>query len=521
MSQNTIRNESAGLRLTRRRLVAGSAFGALGLTVLGRAVFGAAPERRPNVVFILSDDQNPDTLGCFGAKVLTPHVDGLAKGGVKFSRAYAVSSVCTPSRYTCLTGQYAGRCQSPGFLKQCPPGTQANVAFNVTLQADTPHVARTLHDAGYATGFVGKWHTGAPPIVKYPADGAMTDPKVAEALAENHRRIVQYIKECGFDYAASIYRGNLADHRLDALNVHNMEWVTRGALDFLDSCKGKPFFLHICPTLHHSPQPLKSLTGDWRVTPAGLLTEPPNAQAPRDSIVPRLREAGIDEKTAHATWLDDAVGAVLNKLEDLGVADNTLILYFSDNGTRNGKGTCYDGGAQTPCVMRWRGRIPAGVVCDAVVQNTDFAPTILEACGVAPPAPMQMDGRSLLPLVADPKAPWRDAALLEIGHTRGVVAGKWKYIALRYPPAMQKAIKDGSLGRKPYHMDVCFDLEERAAATHPGYWDADQLYDLEKDPLEKVNLASRPEHAQALAEMKARLKACLAKFRRPFGEFAS
>jgi arylsulfatase A-like enzyme len=473
------------------------------------------------VVFILSDDQNNDTLGCFGAKVLTPHIDRLAQGGVRFSRAYAVSSVCTPSRYTCLTGQYASRCQSPRFLKECPPGTQTNVAFNATIEADTPHVAGALRGAGYATGFVGKWHTGAPPLVKYPADGAMTDPKVADALAENHRRMVEYIRQRGFDYAASVYRGNLADHKLDALNVHNMEWVTAGAIDFIDRYKDRPFFLHLCPTLHHSPPPLQSVTGDWRVTPAGLLKEPLNVQAPRDTLVPRLRKAGIDEKTAHATWLDDAVGAVVKKLEDLGLADDTLLLYFSDNGTRNGKGTCYDGGAQTPCLMYWKGRVPAGSTCDRLVQNTDFAPTILEACGVAPPAPMAMDGRSLLPLVAGGPAPWRDATLLEIGHTRAVVAGRWKYIAVRYPPPMQQAIRDGALGRKPYHMDVCFDLEERAAAAHPGYWDADQLYDLEKDPQEKVNLASGPQHAQTLAEMKARLKTCLAPFARPFGEFAS
>lgn len=492
--------------------------GAGAAVVAGQVAWGEE-KRRPNVVFILTDDQNADTIGCFGGKVLTPHIDRLAKEGVRFTRAYSVSSVCTPSRYTCLTGQYASRCPTPQFLRQCPPGAQANVGFNVQITPEVPNLGKVMHDAGYVTGFVGKWHTGGPGVLNGPADGKMEDPKIARILAENHRRMVQYIQSCGFDYAASIYRGNLADHKLDALDVHNMEWVTKGAIDFIEQNKDKPFFLHICPTLHHAPAPNKSIPGDWRVTPAGLLTERPNVQAPRESILPRLKEAGIDPAMAYATWLDDAVGAVMKKLEDLGIADNTLVIYFSDNGLRQGKGTCYDGGVHTPSVMRWKGRIPAGVTCEKMVQNTDFAPTILEACGVKPPGEMLLDGQSVLPVARGEPVPWRDMVLLEIGHTRAVTTGKWKYIAVRYPPAQQKAIREGTLGRKPYHMDVSLNLQEIAEKGHPAYWDEDQLYDLAKDPQEKVNLAGKAEHAQVLGEMKQRLKMCLARFPRAFGEF--
>jgi hypothetical protein len=87
-------------------------------------------ERKPNVIFILTDDQNNDTLGCFGGKVLTPQIDSLASQGGKFTHAYAVTGICTPSRYTCLTGQYASRCESGQYIIDCPPGTQANVGFN-------------------------------------------------------------------------------------------------------------------------------------------------------------------------------------------------------------------------------------------------------------------------------------------------------------------------------------------------------------------------------------------------------
>ena len=194
----------------------------------------AASSTRSNILFILTDDQNPDTLGCFGGKVLTPTLDRLCSEGVKFTRAYNSSSVCTPSRYTCMTGQYAGRCTTERFLKICPPDTQSNVGFNVQVEPGSWNVARVLSENGYWTGFVGKWHTGTPPLLSIPADANLHDPQVAKKLAENQRRLCEYIKQAGFGYAASVYRGNLADHKLDALKYHNMEWVTKGALDFLE-----------------------------------------------------------------------------------------------------------------------------------------------------------------------------------------------------------------------------------------------------------------------------------------------
>ena len=131
------------------------------------SVCATAADERPNVIFILTDDQNNDTIGCFGGKVLTPNLDRLAREGVRLDRAYAVSSVCTPSRYTCLTGRYAGRCQSDRFLKQCPPDQPSNVGFNVQITPETPNLARALQQSGYTTGFVGKWHTGTPALEKY------------------------------------------------------------------------------------------------------------------------------------------------------------------------------------------------------------------------------------------------------------------------------------------------------------------------------------------------------------------
>ena len=505
--------------MNRRNFLAATGGAATGLLSSPLREAQGQKNRPPNVIFILTDDQNNDTIGCFGGKVLTPTMDRLAGKGARLTRAYASSSVCTPSRYTCLTGQYASRCESQTFLRGNPPGAQSNIGFNTAVAPGTLTVGRALREAGYATGLVGKWHTGTPPLLPFAPDADMRAPEVAETLAENQRRMCEYIKQCGFDYAASIYKGNLKDHNLNALDVHNQEWVTKGAVDFIEQYSDRPFFLHMAPTLHHSPAPFKSLSGDWRVTPAGLLQEPPNVQAPRSSIAPRLKAAGIPEEMGHATWLDDAVGAIVKKLEDLGIADNTAIILFSDNGTLSGKGTCYEGGAHTPAFMWWPGHVPPGTTCEELISSIDFVPTVLDVCGVAPPTEMHMDGVSLVPMLSGRDTKWRDALFLEIGHTRAVCTRKWKYVALRYPPALQEKIEAGTLGRPPYHMDTVFDLEKRAAERHPGYYDLDQLYDLESDPDEKRNLAGNPKYAEVLAELKARLKEWLATFPRPFGEF--
>jgi arylsulfatase A-like enzyme len=507
--------------MNRRDFLATTGSAATGVLASPLVTAEGQSDRRPNVIFILTDDQNNDTMGCFGGNALTPTMDRLAAEGARLTRAYACASVCAPSRYTCLTGQYASRCDSASFMRGNPPGAQSNVSFNTHITPDTVTVGRALRDAGYATGLVGKWHTGNPPLLPFAPDADMRDPKVADILAENQQRMCEYIRGCGFDYAASIYKGNLKDHKLDALDVHNQEWVTKGALDFIERNSDRPFYLHVATTLHHSPSPFQSLSGDPRVTPAGLLDEPLDVQAPRSSIAPRLRDAGIPEQMGHATWLDDAVDALVKKLDELEILDNTAIILFSDNGTLAGKGTCYEGGAHTPAFMWWPGHISAGNTCDELISTIDFVPTTFDICGVTPPEEMHVDGVSLLPMLSGRDTKWRDALFLEIGHTRAVCTERWKYVALRYPPALQEKIDADTLGRPPYHMDTVIDLEKRAAAEHPGYFDLDQLYDLENDPDEKNNLAGDPKYAEVLTEMKARLTEWLGEFPRPFGEFTT
>jgi arylsulfatase A-like enzyme len=298
-----------------------------------------------------------------------------------------------------------------------------------------------------------------------------------------------------------------------------MEWVTKGALDFLGQCKDKPFYLHLATTLQHSPPPQKSIAGDPCLTPAGLLPRPLQMQAPRSTIAERLRQAGLPENMGHATWLDDGIAAVIQELERLGKLENTVIIFYSDNSTRGGKGTCYEGGAKTPAFVSWKSHFSSGVVCDKLIQNIDWVPTIFDLAGIQAPAQMKIDGQSLVPLAIGRTAAWRDAVFFEIGHARAVCTGRWKYFAVRYPPALQEKIKNNTLGRPPYHMDSPINLQKLAVAAHPAYWDADQLYDLQNDPDEKTNLIRDPNNAATVAQLKARLKEWLAGFNRPFGEF--
>lgn len=481
------------------------------------------PANRPNIVFVLTDDQNYDTIGCFGANVLTPHMDRLANEGVRFIEAFTVHSICTPSRYVCLTGQYASRCETPTFLAMCPPNTPSIIGFNVQTPEGTWNVANALQNAGYVTGFFGKWHTGAPPRKRPLAESDLGDPAVKKQLTETHDQLCGYIRAAGFDVADRVYHGNIEEYRLDGLKFHNQEWIAEGALNFIDKYQDseKPFYLHVCTTLQHSPSPNMSLKqGDPRQTPVGLLDKLPDVQPARETIAPRLRAAGVPENMGHATWLDDSFGAIIDRLKKYDLLDNTAIFVFSDNATMRGKGTCYDGGMKVPAFVYWKGHFSSGVVCDKLIGNIDYVPTILDIAGVQKPDDVIMDGESFLPLVTGVKdTPWRDFIYLEVGHSRAVRTNKWKYLTIRYPQPMQQKIANNTLGRPAWHADTVFDLQAIAERNHPYYWDLDQLYDMENDPTEQKNLISDTKCAAVLSDLKRKMSEAAQRFPRPYGEF--
>lgn len=491
------------------------------------AALRLAAAERPNVILIYTDDHDLDEIGCYGGKVLSPHMDSLARDGMKFTRYFLASPVCSPSRFNALSGRYASR--SLRLQQSFPPGKPVNIGWQPGVYGERHTLAQLLKDQGYVTGMVGKWHQGSSgPLVKFRENDDPDDPQVRAKLESNYEKLLAGIRSTGFDYAASAYHGNVDDGKGPGgqgllpgkLRVHNMEWVTAGALDFIQQNRDRAFFLYLAPTLVHGPSPLASLrNADRRASSRGWLVKAPEVQPSRQSVLERVKQAGVDVKQAGVTWLDDGVGAVLQRLDDLGLAGRTLVLLASDNGNV-AKFTCYDGGALTPFVARWPGKIPAGRVCGKLVSNIDFAPTILEVCGVKPPAEAGFDGRSIWPALKDDPAYQRKSLFLEVTTERAVVTEDgFKYIAVRYLPAIAEQVAQG---KKFNHW--CQPMEKsthsyNAEKNYPAYFDRDQLYDLNHDPREQKNLVAEPGQQARLAQLKQLLKEYSATLPHTFGEF--
>lgn len=490
----------------------------------------ASETRRPNIVCIMPDDTDFVWLGCYGGRTPTPNIDRIAAVGARFDAMTCSASACTPSRYSYLTGHYAGRCPDPHFLAENPPDAAYSVAWNTVLNADMPSLGTVLRAHGYRTGLSGKWHCGRPQgemaLPRLRADADPNDPKVDARLCEYQALLQQEVRETGgFDVAASIVWGNNEDFPVAQLQAHNLEWITQGALDFLDTCTGdQPFFLYVTPTAFHGPPHHESYQMDECYTQGGKREEPFDCLPPRNQMRERLARRGLpyNHDTVGITWIDDVVGAVLAKLEDMGVLDETIIIFKVDHNTETGKGTCHQKGVRIPLVMSWPGVIAPGTVVKAWTQNTDFVPTIFDMVGAQPPAGMPLDGTSWLPLIkGEVKAACATALhedlFFEFGYTRAILYGKWKYIALRYPQRLVDAMASGELKEAPNYINQRMQGQMNVAIeTYPSYFDPDQLFDVEQDPAEMHNLAGDPSYADVLAMMQGRLQRYLDTFNHPF-----
>lgn len=542
----------SGGKICRRDFIRNSFVGAAGLGVFGcrfmEQAAAAVKKRPPNLIVFVTDDQSFGHIACFGGRVLTPHQDRLAEEGVRFNRAYTTSPACTPSRYGILTGQFPSRTTHKKFVKDNPPGRQSVVTWNTELAAGTPTVASVLKSAGYVTGMTGKWHLGASEweaggddgtgkLKKYPAKAAPDDPAVCAALRHNQAAYCDEIKKHGFDFVDRVYWENIPNLGVSALHRHNPEWIVEGALNFIERNRSRPFFLYVALTLPHGPSPMNSMKSDPRITPIGLLDKAPDVIPARDEIIRKVKAAGFSEEGAYYTWIDECVGALTRKLDELGIGDETAIMQYSDHAPTPGKGTLYEDGVKSPALLRWRDGIKPGRVCDELIQNIDFAPTFFDFAGIRPPAGMRIDGRSLAPLLLGQRERIHERLFFEFGWTRAVLDKRFKYLALRYPPDVLKkaegrADRDeietygkgaGMVTRRRgqlFHASQCWPLQAKAAKNHPGFFDRDQFYDLETDPGETKNLAGDPAHEKKLAELRRELAEWLAALGdRPFGEY--
>ncbi len=498
------------------------------------ALAAPAPDPRPNFLFIIADDMHADMSNFMAAgngRNLSPHLDRLAAEGTVLREQHIVSPVCTPSRYNCLTGRYASRAVNPMFTRQTGRAGTTIVAWNSKIMPDDITLPKLLQQAGYVTGIAGKQHVvDVRDRQRPPADADPRAPQIKAMLAHNAQVERAALRQAGFDEAGGIYMGNADELNPAELRVHNMDWVAQAGLDFLDhhAGKGKPFFLYFAPTLVHSPNtPERSWNADPRLTPWGVLDTAPKGLPSREDRARRLREhPSTGRNPENFLWLDDAIGALLRKLETSGELARTVIFFFNDNG-QDGKGSIYQSGAYAPSIV-WRpGGFPAGRTCDVRVTNLDFAPTILELAG-APVPPDWFDGRSFRAALEGRNNPIHETVFFELGFTRGVRQGDWKYIALRYPPEPERF----ALVNNPPHLKG-FTLppgqpafghiggnnnELAALRTQPAYFDRDQLYSLRDDPHEQHNLAAEPQHAATLAAMKRELQRALARLPGGFGE---
>ena len=486
---------------------------------------------RPNIIMFLIDDQNPSSIAGFGGDTYTPNLDRMADEGMKFTRAYVSSSVCTPSRYTFLTGRFAGNSYSKRYIDEV--GEKENQGlpnFNVSLERDNMNVGNVLREAGYTTGYVGKYHLtskldfpefykGKNGWIDIPKD-ASPGPETSAQFKHNERWMRHYLQTLGFSWAKNVYPENIHS----PYSSHNPEWTTVAALEFIEENKDGPFYLHLCSTLLHGPD--KS----WRksmdhplVTGEGEVKSLPEVMTPRAELLKTIAEKGFDPDShvAGEAWIDDSLGTILRKLKELGIDDNTLVIFAPDHG-RDGKASVFShGGCKVPMIMRWPNGIPAGQVCDELVQNIDLAPTYFELAEVKKPDAYHIDGISLTPLFRNGKASgWRDHVYLEMGAARATVTKEWSYIAVRHTKEQVAAIEKASPQNLPKALSYIGRLGIGVrGADHPGFFDEDQLYNLKNDPKEMQNLADDTRQADRLREMRAFMQQDLEAIGRPFGEF--
>jgi arylsulfatase A-like enzyme len=524
-------------------------------TSLYYEVVAQTPATGPNIIIINVDDMAGGQHFNFeGRSSITPTLDTLVSTGIRFTLGFAASTVCGPSRYSLMTSRWPSRNTSAQFIARYPLNTLGRFGVSDTeLETDGQNLGAWLRQAGYRTGLVGKGHLAdddlnstsawaAKGLLTYaqtanPATDAATNAK----MKHNHRVLCQRMRAFGFDYVNSYYKANLLELRSDALNVHNQEWITKGALDFIEENRNERFFLYMAPTINHGPVRSdlgKTLRADVRFTGEGYLPNEDYSFMPtRQAIENQVTAAGKQLISARETWLDYSILAILNKLTQHGIRNDTLIIFTSDHGEKTlsgplvwGKSGLYDLGMKVPLVMNWpNGITNPGRTYSEIVSHVDIAPTLLALTGASALPTRPVDGVSLVPVFNGSNAAVRDDLFCEIGYARAVRTKDRKYIAVRYTPSVYTQIGSGflwpnhvtglSTELRPYYIGNS-SLGSGVATTKPNYYDDDQLYNLTTDPNENTNL-----HGQEPAtsyELKKRLANYIGGIpNRPFRQFTS
>ncbi|MFO7668641.1 MAG: sulfatase-like hydrolase/transferase [Bacteroidales bacterium] len=481
---------------------------------------------RPNIILLFSDELQFEDLGFCGGTIPTPNIDALAAGGLYFENTYTPAPMCTPSRFSLLSGRYPGRCSDKAFLKSYPVSVPYNIGWNTFLDSTVMTIPRMLSAHGYYTGMSGKWHiSGEGAGFSHgllQMEDSPGDPQVNENLSRHQELVSKRVRDdAGFDMANSVMYGNFDGFPVRALRYHNFPWITKGAMDFIEEGyrRGQPFFLYLTPTSLHGPHHAEGLVRDYSYTPEGKLEEV-SAYVP-DVEKLNAEIASMASPRSHRytgmAFLDHQVGLVMEKLKELGIEEHTIVIFLPDHNTEPAKATCYEKGIRIPMVIKWPGKIQPASTTEARVQTIDLLPTILEMAGVPLPEDYEIDGESLMPVIEDHNLPFKKYIFAESGYTRSVSDGQYKYIAFRYPGELIEKMKRGELKSAPnYVSENSGGIPVVSMKFYPSYFDADQLFDLSTDPYEQENLAYDSAYTGRVAELQEVLKAHLSSFSHPF-----
>jgi arylsulfatase A-like enzyme len=406
-------------RITRRDFLRGASLATLSLLASRSWMIHSAVQPversllRPNVILIVADDLGYGDLGCYGQqRVQTPNLDRMAAEGMRFTRCYAASTVCAPSRWCLMTGLHVGHAR-----------TAKNRAL---LYAEDYTVAELLRSAGYTTAGIGKWGLGDPVTTGLPNDKGFDHwfGYLEQAAAHNY-----YPEYLWRNRETCWIEGNAGGRK----GAYSHDLFTEEALNFIRANQHAPFFLYLAYTVPHANNELYDATGNGMEVPS----DEPYSGEPWPQV----------EKSfaAMVTRMDRDVGRLLQLLQELGLDDNTAVFFTSDNGPheegghradffdsagplRGFKRELYEGGIRVPALVRWPGQIPPGTVSDQVWALWDFLATAAEIAGVDVPAPT--DGLSVLPTLLGQPQPGHEYlywAFRERGRVMEAVRmGDWK-----------------------------------------------------------------------------------------------
>lgn len=420
------------------------------LAIMAAALAGAAAaqEVRPNFVFILADDLGWGDLGCYGnGQIKTPQLDRLARQGTLFTQFYVNGSVCSPSRCAFFTGQYPARHRIHGHF--AAHDVNARRGMPDRLEPSVPNVARLLQSAGYATAHIGKWH-----------------------LSDN--RGDQAIGKYGFDFVGATETGGPDGPSNDPYyRARSTERFVDQSLEFLEANKSKPFYLQL-----------------WTLVPHALLRPTDEQMKPYERWHPGSgksfpHRSAAEIYYASVTDLDTQIGRLLAGLERLGLANNTVVFFSSDNGPedihvlnaghsgigsagpfRGRKRSLYEGGVRVPGIVRWPGRTPAGRVDEtSVVAGVDWLPTVCNLAQVSIPKAHSLDGECAADIWQGTARPRRTTLFWE---WRFRIAGE----PFHHSPEL--AIREG-------HWKLLLNPDRSRV----------ELYDMNKDLLQLDNVAGR------------------------------